>query len=70
MNKKDDKKTFEFIPESYDYAKERINLANKFIEEGLTFKHAWWKAFQQFPRCPIQVTEPSPEPSVDHKKTC
>jgi len=36
--------------ENPDTIKKRVSIANKYIEQGLTTKHAWFKAFQEVPR--------------------
>lgn len=39
-----------YVQEDKDLIAKRVDAATIFIEQGLTYKHAWFKAFQLFPR--------------------
>lgn len=54
-----------YVRETSDVVLARNALASKYIEQGLTFKHAWYKAFQAHPRVYLdEADKPSP-PSTD-----
>ena len=53
-----------FQVESQDVQLARTTLANKYREQGLTFKHAWYKAFQEHPRVYLDELAPPPAPSA------
>lgn len=39
-----------YVDEDPERFQARTTIANKYIEQGLTYKHAWFKAFQELPR--------------------
>lgn len=55
----------EYVLETSDVQQARNTLANKLIEQGLTYKHAWYQAFQAHPRVYVDETPSPPAPSVD-----
>lgn len=52
-----DSKTYgkPFEREEPDYYRARHDLAEEHIKEGKTYKHAWYLAFQAFPRKYVDV---------------
>jgi hypothetical protein len=51
--------------ETSDVYAARAQVAAKYIDEGLTSKHAWYKAFQEHPRVYLDDAAPAPAPSAD-----
>jgi len=66
MSKKQVKKYFiqpdNIHVEDQDTIAKRSSIAANLIHEGLTYKHAWWTAFQQVPKTYI-VEQPSSTPT-------
>lgn len=54
-----------FERETSDVQQARNALANKLIEQGLTFKHAWYQAFQAHPRVYLDDAPQASAPSTD-----
>lgn len=54
--------------EDDELSSKRNELAAKLIEDGLTFKHAWWSAFKEYPRVYFdQEPESEPELKTDNQ---
>lgn len=44
----------QYVREDPLIIKARTEFANQCIKDGMTFKHAWWSAFQQYPRIKVE----------------
>jgi len=51
--------------ESSDVYSTRAAVASKYMQEGLTSKHAWYKAFQEHPRVYLDDAPEASAPSAD-----
>lgn len=54
-----------YIVEDIELVKKRNAIAAGHLQAGLTYKHAWFKAFQEYPR----ATSPS-SPNISAACTC
>lgn len=54
-----------YVIEDQDVVTKRNAIADKAIKDGLTYKHAWWTAFQQYPRAATSTPQASEDDSTD-----
>lgn len=57
------------VREEAEVYRARNDAANEYIKQGLTYKHAWWRAFQDHPRIYLDDPVSTPPASKDNAAT-
>lgn len=65
----DHKTSTTYVREDIELIKNRNAVAQAYIQQGLTHKHAWWKAFQAHPRVRVDSQSSFDTPSSDSQSS-